>query len=95
MSETAKKAVDVGATLVKWGIKGAGYVAGCGIKLTKATLEEVGNLAAQFSGCKLGQPIGNFMVGEAEKAANYAISSTEKLSIAGVNYLANRVKSRL
>lgn len=95
MSETAKKAVDVGATLAKWGIKGAGYVAGCGIKLTKATLEEVGNLAAQFSDCKLGQPIGKFMVGEAEKAANYAISSTEKLSIAGVNYLANRVKSRM
>lgn len=95
MSETAKKAVDVGATLAKWGIKGAGYVAGCGVKLAKAALEEVGNMAAQFSGCKLGRPIGNFMVGEAEKAANYAINGTEKLSIAGVNYLANRVKSRL
>lgn len=95
MNETAKKAVDVGATLAKWGIKGAGYVAGCGVKLTKATLEEVGNMASQFSGCKLGQPIGKFMVGEAEKAVNYAIDGTEKLSIAGVNYLANRMKSRL
>lgn len=95
MSEAAKKAVDVGATLAKYGIQGAGYVAGCGIKLAKATLEEVGNMASYFSGCNLGQPIGKFMVGEAEKAANFAINSTEKLGIAGVNFIANRVKSRL
>lgn len=95
MSETAKRAVDVGATLAKWGIRGAGYVAGCGVKLTKASLEEVGNMAAAFSGCNLGQPIGKFMVGEAEKAANFAINGTEKLGIAGINYLANRVRSRL
>lgn len=95
MNETAKKAVDVGATLAKWGIQGAGYVAGCGVKLAKASLEEVGNMAAAFSGCNLGQPIGNFMVGEAEKAANFAINGAEKLGIAGINHMANRIRSRL
>lgn len=95
MTETAKKAVDVAATLAKWGIEGSGYVAGCGVRLADASLRDVKSMAAEFSGCKIQTNVGDFMMKEAQKAAEFGIKKAEQISIFGVNKLASAAKARL
>ena len=95
MTEVAKKAVDVSAALTKWGIEGAGYVADCGIRLADASLRDVKSLAAEFSGSKIQPNVGDFMLKETQKLATSGIKKTEKISIWGVNRLADAAKARL
>lgn len=95
MTEVAKKAIDVSATLAKWGIEGAGYVADCGIRLADASLRDVKSLASEFSGCKIETNVGDFMLKETEKLASAGIKKTQKISIWGVNRIADAAKARL
>ncbi len=96
---TAKKivsgAIDVATTLTKWGIEGAGYVADCGIRLADASLRDVKSLAAEFSGSKIQTNVGDFMLKETQKLATSGIKKNKKISIWGVNRLADAAKARL
>lgn len=95
MTEVAKKAVDVSATLAKWGIEGAGYVADCGVRLADASMHDVKSLAAEFSGCNIQTNVGDFMLKESQKLVSTGIKKTEKISIWGVNRLADAARARL
>lgn len=95
MSEAAKKGVDIATTLAKYGIKGAGIAIRCGAKASRAMLSEVGSMASYFSGCSLGNSMGNFLISESQKALNSVTKKAENIGISGINALAAKVKSRL
>ena len=96
MSEAQKRAVDVGATLAKWGISGAGFIATCGVDSVNAGLGMTTELANEFSGCKLGNPLGKIGINGIDKIAKkVVIGSAVKLGHKGVDLFATRIKGRL
>ncbi|MBR5482487.1 MAG: hypothetical protein IKV11_00315 [Alphaproteobacteria bacterium] len=96
MSEAQKRAVDVGATLAKWGISGAGFIATCGVDGGNAVLGMTTDLANEFSGSKLGMPLGKIGINGIDKIAKKAvIGGAVKLGHKGVDLLATRIKGRL
>ena len=90
-----KRAVDVGATLAKWGISGVGLAFSCGQKCAGATLGMAPDLASEFSGCKLGMPIGKLGLEGVNWAMKTAVGGAVKLGHKGVDLLATKIKSRL
>ena len=93
MSEVAKKGVDIATTLAKYGIKGAGIAIRCGARASGAMLSEVGSMASYFSGCSLGNSIGNFLISESQKALNSVTKKAENIGISGINALAANIKT--
>lgn len=96
MTDAQKRAVDVGATLAKWGISGAGFIAACGVDGVNAGLGMTTDLANEFSGIKLGNPLGKIGINGIDKLAKKAvIGGAVKLGHKGVDLLATRIKGRL
>ena len=95
MTKVARKTVDVAATLAKWGIEGAGYIADCGIGLAGASLRDVKSLAAEFSDCKIETNVGDFMLKQTQKLASAGVKKAEKIGFWTVDHLAGAVKARL
>ena len=96
MSDAQKKAVDVGATLAKWGISGVGFIATCGVDGINAGLGMTTELSNEFSGIKLGTPLGKMGINGIDKIAKKAvIGGAVKLGHQGVEMLATRIKGRL
>lgn len=98
-TSTTKKivsgAIDVAATLTKWGIKGTCYIIDCGIDLTGDVLSSVKDLAAEFSGSKAGINVGESMFKQASKATKTGVDKTGEFATSAVAYLAKAAKSRL
>ncbi len=95
MADVAKKSVDVVSTLADYGVKGAVFVAGCGIGLVGAGMKEVTNLADEFSGYKGGHAVGDFMLEQSQKAAKAVVNKVGDIASSAINVAASQVKSRL
>lgn len=91
----AEKSVDVAETLVKWGIKGTGFVFLCGAKFGIGMVETSVDLAKEFSGSDIGSPIGKSLTNNTMKLFDKGAKAGGSLANKGVELLANKVRDRL
>lgn len=87
--------VTVGETLMKYGFKGSGLAVRCGVKATGVMMKEVNGLASYFSGCSLGNTIGDSMMKGTEKATTWGTKKAEGLGIAATHWLADKARQGL
>ncbi len=91
----ARGGVSVVETLAKYGIKGTGMVIRCGAEATGILTKEACNLASHFSGCSLGNNIGDFLMKKTNGLVKSATKTVEKGSIAAIKKLADHARNGL
>ncbi len=91
----ARGGVSVAETLAKYGIKGTGMIIRCGAEATGILVKEACSLASHFSGCSLGNNIGDFLMKKTNGLVKHATKAAEKGGIAVVKNLADRARNGL